>query len=76
MPSDHNPDENHRLSDGREDIGDSLAHPIPREDRALGEDFTHRNAYDGPGLGEEFADPIHRRRARHGRSLRRPQLHR
>ncbi len=57
MPSDHNPDENHRLSDGREDIGDSLAHPIPREDRALGEDFTHRNAYDGPGLGEEFADP-------------------
>ncbi len=62
MSDDHllpgqNPDPNHRLSDGREDLGDSLAHPVPREDRALGQDFAQRNAYDGPGLGDEFADP-------------------
>ena len=56
-PRDSTPDPSHRLSDGREDIGDSLARPIPREDRALGEDFSRRNSYYGPGLGEEFADP-------------------
>ena len=61
MPTDQNPDPNHRLpdrlSDGREDIGDSLAHPIPSESRNLGQDFSARNAYDGPRLGDEFADP-------------------
>jgi multidrug efflux pump subunit AcrA (membrane-fusion protein) len=46
-----------RLSDGRQDLGDSLAHPVPREDRDLGQEFTQRNAYDGPRLGDEFADP-------------------
>ena len=56
-PRDQTPDPNHRLSDGREDIGDSLAHPIPREDRVLGQQFSQHNAYDGPCLGEEFTDP-------------------
>ncbi len=36
MPNDPQ-DEHPRLSDGREDLGDSFAHPLPPENRELGE---------------------------------------
>ena len=55
MPDQTPPD--HRLSDGREDLGDSLARPVARKDRQLGEDFAGRNASDAPRLGNDFADP-------------------
>ncbi len=54
-PSDTPPD--HRLSDGREDLGNSLTRPVPSENRRLGEEFSARNATDAPGLGQAFAEP-------------------
>ena len=56
MPTDPH-DEHPRLSDGREDLGDSFAHPIPPANRELGDQFAHQTEYDGKTLGEQFADP-------------------
>ena len=53
MPDQTPPD--HRLSDGREDLGDALA--VDRENQSLGKDFAQRNATDAPRLGDAFADP-------------------
>ena len=55
MPDQTPPD--HRLSDGREDLGDSLAGN--RESESLGNDFQRRNATDAPRLGRAFADPTY-----------------
>ena len=57
MANDLIPDDHHRLSDGRNDLGEGFERPVAREDRALGKAFTQHNASDGPRLGEEFADP-------------------
>ena len=49
----HDPDK--RLSDGREHLGESLERPVTREGRELGDRFAEETAYDGPKLGQEFA---------------------
>ncbi|ADW70389.1 efflux RND transporter periplasmic adaptor subunit [Granulicella tundricola] len=54
MPSDQNPDETHRLSDGRSDIGDEFSHPERPEERRLGESFADPNAIDDTKLGKAF----------------------
>ena len=60
MSDDHRnpntPDE-HRLSDGRNDLGERFQHPVEPESRELGDAFTQRNTSDAPRLGEDFADP-------------------
>ena len=56
MPNDPQ-DEHPRLSDGREELGDAFARPVPAENRELGENFAKQSQYDGQTLGEEFADP-------------------
>ena len=55
MPDQMPPD--HRLSDGREDLGDSLAKN--RETQTLGSEFEGRNATDAPALGAAFAEPTY-----------------
>ncbi len=56
MANESIPDDHHRLSDGRNELGEGFERPVPREDRDLGANFARRNASDGPSLGEEFAD--------------------
>ena len=50
------PEQNPRLSDGREHLGDEFRDNVPRQDRELGDEFTERNAYDGRNLGQEFTE--------------------
>ncbi len=59
MPDQTPPD--HRLSDGREDLGQSMTEDqqARRESQTLGRDFAQRNATDAPLLGRDFADPTY-----------------
>ena len=62
MPQDPN-EEHPRLSDGREDLGEKFARPVPPESRELGESFAHQTQFDGNDLGQSFADPDYADRA-------------
>ena len=63
MPDDRTPPKpgqtppDHRLSDGREELGYDVEHPVERNSRQLGGEFAERNSIDAPRLGEDFADP-------------------